>query len=66
MLLLSPSLLWAEETSDLRKEIEELNERYTAKDLEYFSVSEDYATGFYEYLYRLKNHDNTMLDYLKG
>jgi len=51
---------------DIAKEIEEVNERYTMADLEYFSFSEDYAAGFYEYMYRLKKHDNTMLDYLKG
>ncbi len=51
---------------DIKKEIEELNERYNSEDPEYFSFSEDCASGFYEYLYRLKDHDNTMLDYLKG
>ena len=51
---------------NIKKEIDELNRHYTSEDLEYFSVSEDYAAGFYEYLYRLKDHDNTMLDYLKG
>ena len=51
---------------DIKKEIEELNVHFSSEDLEYFSVSEDYAAGFYEYIYRLKEHDNTMLDYLKG
>ena len=51
---------------DIKKEIGELNERYASEDLEYFSFSEDYAAGFYEYLYRLKNYDNAILDYLKG
>ncbi len=51
---------------DIRAEIDELNIRHEAGDLEYFSFSEDYAAGFYEYLYRLRDHDNTMLDYLKG
>ena len=51
---------------DIKKEIAELEEHYTSKDLEYFSFSEDYASGFYEYMYRLKNLDETMIDYLKG
>jgi len=51
---------------DIKKEIEEFNRRYALEDLEYFSISEDYAAGFYEYLYRLKNLDVKMLDYLKG
>jgi hypothetical protein len=51
---------------NINKEIVELNERCASEDLEYFSVSEDYAAGFYEYLYRLKDRDNTILDYLKG
>ncbi|MBL7070931.1 MAG: hypothetical protein ISS26_02010 [Candidatus Omnitrophica bacterium] len=51
---------------DIRKEIDELNEHYESGDLEYFSFSEDHAAGFYEYMYRLKNLDKTMLDYLKG
>lgn len=52
--------------SNIKKEIEELNKWYSLENLEYFSISEDYAAGFYEYVYRLKNHDNRMLDYLKG
>jgi len=51
---------------NIKKEIDELNKRYALEDLEYFSISEDFAAGFYEYIYRLKSHDNTMLDYLKG
>lgn len=51
---------------NIKKEIEELNEQYASEDLEYFSISEDYAAGFYEYLHRLENLDVTMLDYLKG
>jgi methionine synthase II (cobalamin-independent) len=51
---------------NIKKEINELNERYFSEDLEYFSISEDYAAGLYEYMYRLKNLDNTMIDYLKG
>ena len=51
---------------NIAKEVDELNKRYASEDLEYFSFSEDYAAGFYEYLYRLKNRDNRMLDYLKG
>jgi len=51
---------------NIAKEIKELNEKYESGDLEYFSFSEDYASGFYEYLSRLKARDNAMLDYLKG
>lgn len=51
---------------DIKREINELNGRYASEDLEYFSISEDYTSGFYEYLYRLKDFDITMLDYLKG
>lgn len=50
----------------LKKDIEELNDHCQSGDLEYFSFSEDYAAGFYEYIYRLKNHDNKTIDYLKG
>ena len=51
---------------NIKSEIEELNKRYDSGDLEYFSFSEDYAAGFYEYLHRLKNCDDITLDYLKG
>ena len=51
---------------DIVKEIDGLERHYASGDLEYFSISEDYAAGFYEYLYRLKDHDNAMIDYLKG
>ncbi|MEA3305203.1 MAG: hypothetical protein U9R52_00130 [Candidatus Omnitrophota bacterium] len=51
---------------DIRKELEEFNEQYASDDFEYFSMSEDYAAGFYEYLYRLKSYDKVSLDYLKA
>lgn len=51
---------------DIAKEIDGLKGHYVSGDLEYFSISEDYASGFYEYLYRLRDHDNSMIDYLKG
>ena len=51
---------------DTKREIEDLERRCVSRDLEYFSISEDCASGFYEYLYRLKDHDNTAIDYLKG
>ena len=52
--------------NNIKKQLNEFNERYFSEDLEYFSVSEDYASGFYEYMYRLKNLDERMIDYLKG
>ncbi|MBU4487498.1 MAG: hypothetical protein KKI13_00310, partial [Candidatus Omnitrophica bacterium] len=51
---------------DIRAEIEDLERRCARRDLDFFSISEDYASGLYEYLYRLKGHDNAMIDYLKG
>lgn len=51
---------------DIKREIDELNAHYESGDLEYFSFSEDYAAGFYEYMYRLKDAKETMPDYLKG
>lgn len=51
---------------NIKKEIDELNERYESEDLEYFSFSEDYASGFYEYMHRLRDLDVAMIDYLKG
>ncbi|MFH0839796.1 MAG: hypothetical protein V1883_02125 [Candidatus Omnitrophota bacterium] len=51
---------------DIRAEIEDLERRCARRDLDFFSISEDYASGLYEYLYRLKDHDNAMIDYLKG
>jgi len=51
---------------DIAKEIDTLERHCASGDLEYFSISEDYASGFYEYMYRLKDHDNAMIDYLKG
>ena len=47
-------------------EAEELKKRYEDGELDYFSMSEDYASGFYEYLYRLKSRDLSDTDYLKG
>jgi len=58
--------VFIDRSRDIKKEIEEMGEHFESGDLEYFSFSEDYASSFYEYIYRLKNHDNTMLDYLKG
>ena len=48
--------IFINKSRDIRKEIAELNEQYVSEDFEYFSMSEDYASGFYEYLYRLKNN----------
>lgn len=51
---------------DIDAEIEDIERRSAARDLDFFSISEDYAAGLYEYIYRLKSHDNVMIDYLKG
>ncbi|MBN1871602.1 MAG: hypothetical protein JW800_03420 [Candidatus Omnitrophica bacterium] len=58
--------LFVKRGPNIRKDIEELEERYSSDDLEYFSISEDYAAGFYEYLFRLKEYDLSEVDYLKG
>jgi len=52
--------------ADIKKDIEDLNVRYDSPSPEYFSFSEDYAAGFYEYIYRLRGRDSASLDYLKG
>ncbi len=51
---------------DIAAELRDLEIRCANRDLEYFSISEDFSSGFYEYICRLKNHDNTTIDYLKG
>src|SRR3989338_2958069 len=51
---------------DIAAELRDLERRCANRDLEYFSMSEDFSSGFYEYIYRLKNHDNKTIDYLKG
>lgn len=58
--------IFIDRNRNIKKEIDELNERYESEDLDYFSFSEDYAGGFYEYMHRLRDLDMTMFDYLKG
>lgn len=58
--------IFAARSRDTGAEIESMERKCAAGILDFFSISEDYASGFYEYLYRLKARGGAMIDYLKG
>ena len=48
--------LWADASRDLSGELERFYERYLAKDVEHFRISEHHAAGFHAFVADLKKH----------
>ena len=59
--------IWFDTSHDLSADLERFYERYLAKDLEYFRISEEYAAGFYAFVGDLrKNGLPARARFLKG